>query len=419
MSKLNDTTNQQPNKRQPIQVQDIVIEKENGFDVDWDSIEKNVEQSRRHKHKHRHHSTPTASDNGATRLKHTVTVDESAEKKKGKSPVVKVLIGIFLFLLCIVIGVLITFFILRYQGKQALLNHQELNVTSIDEAVSVDDGKTIIYNGDTYTFNPYVTSILFMGVDKAELELDNGIIGTGGQADAIYLMTYDISSGRLKMISFSRDTMADINTYTTSGSYAGVENAQLCLAYAYGDGKELSAKNVVTSLQRVLYNIPIQSYFVMDLSAIKVLNDDIGGVTLTSLETFHGFTEGESVTLTGDNAEIYVRARDVSKLDSNVTRMARQQQYITAFANHLVPAVQKDLTLPLDLYSDVKNYIVTDLTPSKITYLTSAIVSSYNGFEMIHVPGEITAAENDGKAQFIPNRKALYEIVLDTFYTKE
>lgn len=422
MNQQNDNSSPSSNKRTPTQVKDIVIEKDNGFDVDWDSIEENVQQSKRHRHRRKTHFRRTGhstnSATGATKLRHTVSVDEQDDNKK-KSPIIKILIAVLILFLCIVIGVLISFFILRYRGKLALLGNQELNITSIDDAVSKDNGKTVTYKGETYTFNPYVTSVLFMGVDKEELELENNVVGTGGQSDAIYLLTYDTTGGKLKIISFSRDTMVDINTYTTSGKYAGVENAQLCLAYAYGDGKAASAENVVTSLQRIIYNIPINAYFAMDLSAIKVLNDDIGGVNLTSLETFNGFTEGENVTLMGDMAEIYVRARDVSKLDSNITRMARQQQYLTAFSNQLVPAVQKDISLPLDLYNDAKNYVITDLTPSKITYLTSAIVSSYDGFEMVSVPGEITASETDGKAQFIPDKVALYEIILDTFYTKE
>lgn len=420
MNKQNNEALSSSEKRNPTQVENIVIETGDGFDVDWASIEENVQQSQRHKyHSRKKVSSSPVPDINGLKLKHTVKVSEQKERKKKKSLGFKIFIGILLFILCIVLGILMTFAIMRYRGRLALMNDQNLNITSIEEAETKDNGKTVLYNGETYTFNPYITSILFMGVDKEEMELEDNIIGTGGQADAIYLLTYNTVNGKLKILSFSRDTMADINTYTVSGKYAGVDNAQLCLAYAYGDGKELSAQNVVISLQRIIYNIPINAYFAMDLSAIKILNDDIGGVTLTSLETFGEFTEGETVTLLGDMAEAYVRTRDVSKLDSNVGRMARQQQYLTSFSNQFVPAIQKDFTLPIALYNDAKDYVVTDLNPSKITYLTSAIASSYSGFDMVSIPGSIVAGDTDGKAQFIPDQTQLYEILLDTFYTKE
>lgn len=408
-------------KHQPKQVEDIVIENEQGFQLDWNSIEENVKRSRRHKHRrHRHssrHSSPTSTDSG-TRLKHTVHIDEKAEKKK-KPLIAKILIGLLLLFLCVGLGITIAFLVLRYQGEKELFNNQNLNIQTIEGAQSQDGGQTILYKDKKYTFNPYVTSILFMGIDKEELSLEDNVRGTGGQADAIYLLAYNASNGQVKIISFSRDTVVDINQYTESGNYAGVLNSQLCLAYAYGDGKELSAQNVITSLQRIIYNIPINSYFAMDLSAINVINDEIGGVTLTPLSTFGQFVEGETLTLLGDQAEAYVRTRDVTILDSNVDRTKRQQQYITSFANQLVPAVKKDIMIPLDLYNNAKEYVVTNLSPSKITYLASSIATSYNGLNIVSVPGTITANEEDGKAIFTPDSEKLYEILLDTFYISE
>jgi len=409
-------------KRAPVQVDDIVIEDSDSFELDWNSIEDNMRDSmlsrrKRHKHRRSRRHSSVHSENG-TKLRHTVHVDESKHKKKKKKKrILKVLLIIFLIIALIALALLITFVILRDQGKRALFNYDNINITTIDNAEAIDNGQTIIYNDVTYTFNPYVTSILFMGVDKEQLELEDNIVGTGGQADAIYLLTYNASNGKMRVLSFSRDTMTDINTYTTTGEYAGVENAQLCLAYAYGDGKKKSAENVVSALSRKIYNIPINSYLAMDLEAIGIVNDDIGGVTLTSLFTHGDFVEGQSITILGDNAEVYVRTRDVSVLDSNVGRMARQQQYLNAFTNQLIPSVKRDLTVAVDLYNHASEYVVTNLDTSRITYLASSIASSYNGIEFVSIPGTITASEKDGKAQFTVDEIKLYEILLDTFYT--
>lgn len=405
--------------------EDFVIEKEDGFDIDWNSIEQDIHKHRRHRH-HHHKQLPADSERNSgndkqvgTKLKHTVNIVETVDHKKKKPLWLKIILALVIFFLCLVIGVTIAFFIIRYQGQQQLLSRNDINIDTIDGATTDNNGQTISYNGKTYKFNPYVTSILFMGIDKEELKLEDNLVGTGGQADAIYLLTYDTSKGVSKLIAFSRDTMVDINTYYTNGNYAGVENAQLCLSYAYGDGKDLSARNVVTSLQRIIFNVPINSYFAMDLSAIKVINDDIGGVTLNSLFTYGDFQEGKTVTLTGDMAESYVRTRDISILDSNVGRMERQKQYITAFANQFMPAIKKDFTVPISIYNDAKDYVTTNLTGSKITFLASSVASNYSGINIITVPGEIKAGSKDGKAQFIPDQNKLFQIVLDTFYTAQ
>lgn len=39
--------------------------------------------------------------------------------------------------------------------------------------------------------------------------------------------------------------MANVKTYDENGKYSGRKLRQLCLAYAYGDGKAKSCKNAV------------------------------------------------------------------------------------------------------------------------------------------------------------------------------
>ncbi|MBE5958114.1 MAG: LytR family transcriptional regulator [Lachnospiraceae bacterium] len=405
----------------PKQVEDIVLENENGFDIDWDSIEQNVETSRRRKHSRRHSSsaknkTPSNDNASVTSLKHSVSV--TSEHKKKKIGIKKILFIILSVILAIIIGLAIAFALLRYSGKKKLFDNKNLNIQTIDDASTDNRGKTVVYNGKTYEFNPYVTSILFIGVDKESLDLVDNVIGTAGQADALYLLAYNATSGSVKVISISRDTLVDVNTYTTTGDYAGVKNTQICLSYAYGDGKNLSAENVLTSVRRMMFNIPINSYLAMDLKAIGKLNDDIGGVSLKSLTTIgEDFKEGEEILIKGDLAEKYVRYRDTNVLDSNNDRMARQQQYLNAFTGKLVTATKNDITTPVKLLNDSSDYVITNFDTSRITYLASSIIPNYSGLDIIGVPGEIKKDKNDERAIFIPDEKSLYEILLEVYYT--
>ncbi|MCR5837269.1 MAG: LCP family protein [Lachnospiraceae bacterium] len=429
--------NKSRRKHIPKQVADIVVENEDGFDIDWDSIENNVEHAnrvRRSKHRHRMSSSlqsdsigyPTTGSNGddkdnssksGTVLNHSVKIDNDKKSKKKSKGITakKVLLIILAVILSIIIGLIIAFSILRKTGMKKLFDYNNLNIQTIDDATTDNRGKTIVYNGKTYDFNPYVTSILFIGVDKETLDLVDNTVGTGGQADALYLLAYNATSGNVKVVSISRDTLIDVNTYTVSGDYAGVMNTQLCLSYAYGDGKDLSAKNVLTSVRRMMFNIPINTYLAMDLKAISKMNDSIGGVRLNSMITVDDiFTEGEDVLIKGDMAEKYVRYRDTSVLDSNNNRMQRQQQYLNAFSAKLVEATKNDVTTPLKILNDSSDYLITNFDTSRVTYLASSIIQDYSGLNIINIPGDVV--EKEGKAVFIPDETSLFETLLDIYY---
>ena len=109
-----------------------------------------------------------------------------------------------------------------------------------------------------------------MGVDHDEFK-DDAVPSTAGQADALYLMTYNISTGKIKVLALNRDIMTDISRYDSEGNYYDTATKQLCLAYAYGDGKELSAKNQAMAVERFIYNIPINTYYAIDFSSLKIL----------------------------------------------------------------------------------------------------------------------------------------------------
>ena len=46
--------------------------------------------------------------------------------------------------------------------------------------------------------------------------------------------------------------MADVDVYSESGVYSGINKEQICLAYAYGDGQHTSCENVLKSVKIML-----------------------------------------------------------------------------------------------------------------------------------------------------------------------
>ena len=227
---------------------------------------------------------------------------------------------------------------------------------------------------------------------------------------------------KISLINVPRDIMAYVKTYDENGKYSGRKLRQLCLAYAYGDGKAKSCKNAVDAVSKVLYGIPIDSYMSINLSAISVLNDAVGGVNvqvigdLTSVDPT--LKEGANVTLLGGQAETYVRSREFDPLDANMARMQRQQQYITAFAQKALQEMKGDLTLPLDLLNLVSENSVTNLSAPKITYLATKVSgSSFSSDNIYSIDCDIKEGVT-GYAEYYPDETKLFEMILKVFYTQ-
>lgn len=295
------------------------------------------------------------------------------------------------------------------------------DITAPDGVQIEEDGKYVIYNGEKYCYNEHIINILCMGIDTSIQGTEEGVIGENGQADAIILAVIDTQTGQLHLVNISRDSMVDVNRYNVEGKYLGTEKMQLCLAYSYGDGKDDSCLNTARSVSRLMYGMPIHAWAAIDYSGISVLNDEVGGVTVEVLEDLSSkdpaLVAGRTVTLTGQQAHTYVRTRDTSLLESNNQRMARQKQYMTAFLKTFFSKTKSDLTLPLKLYQNAAGYMVTDIGPQETVYLSSLVLQKgFTEGNMDSVPGQIVQGEV--YAEFIPDDKALYELILKVFYTK-
>lgn len=365
-----------------------------------------------------HHHSDSHHHSGSEHHHSSHSHSSESKSKKKKMPVAAKLaiafLAIILLLILIIVG---TIFFLESKGKNDLTTGNVTTQNNYEEVIE--------YNGHKYVYNDDVISIAFMGIDKRDLDTD-AEIGSAGQADADLILTIDSNTGRSKVIAIPRDTMVDVDIYSENGIFLRNENMQLCLSYAYGDGGESSALNVTTSVSRVLENVPINKYFALDLNGIAPINDSIGGVTVDSLFDFpdFGIKKGDSVHLTGDLTEAYVRRRDMDTVDASLNRTTRQVQYIKAFASQVAPAVINDFGVVSRLYNTASDYSSTNLDVANVTYLASLLLSKgVTDFETATLQGEMKMSDKKDEtgrayAEFYPDETATRELVLDTFYTR-
>lgn len=343
--------------------------------------------------------------------------NKGAKKRKLKKILLWVFGSIVAFFLIIAI-VAASFY---YSGKFSLLNTDGMKVDPSGAVSNVEieqDGKTVIYGGKKYVYNENITTILCVGVDQEKFSDIDGVKGQNGQADGVFLYAIDTETGESTIIPISRDTMVDVDLYSAAGTYVSSKKQQLCLAYAYGDGKHTSCENTVKSVQRLFYGLPINSYVAIDLKAVEVLSKKVGGVPVTPTETIkygqYTFYKGQRVVLTGEKARVFVQARDGSKLDSNLNRMQHQKLFIDAFFDKALAKTKEDITFPVSVYNSASKYMVTDITVPEISFLATTVLKSGGSLKYKSIDGDIKKGEKH--AEFYANDESVYKTVIDVFY---
>ena len=309
-----------------------------------------------------------------------------------------IIAGTVILALVIVFGA--TFLIMREIGRSHmhdLDNAEIVTPTEDDSIVSVDPmGQIINYKGKSYELNKDLFSITVIGTDDSNIRGYDSSMG-----DAIYILTVDTKTGKMKILGVSRDTMADVDVYSLEGKYIDTENKQISYAYSYSSDKVTGGANTTVSLSRLFFNLPLKNYFAINLDALTTINDAIGGVTLTSSITFvspedgRTINEGEAVTLHGKEAQYYIRTREFSELTSNNERMNRQQQYITALIQSVIPALKEDISRVTSLYNEVSENSDSNMSLSDIVYISSVVLPKIKSIDVdfVTLTGEITKGE--------------------------
>lgn len=270
---------------------------------------------------------------------------------------------------------------------------------------------TVTYDGTVYRQRKNLTSILLMGIDH-----DSG--ETGGQADFLQLIVIDNTSRTLKRLSIDRDTMTPITVLGVLGNRSGVRTAQVSLSHGFGDGKEQSCELTAEAVSNLLLGMPVDFYLAMNLDGIAALNDMAGGVTVTLADDFStqdpAMAQGSTLTLHGDQAEIYVRSRRDVGTGTNEARMVRQEQYVTKLFTQLDTQMRSDQSFSGTMFDTLSPYLTTSIGRGRLINVVW-LAKDYARQEPLSISGEHRVG-SDGFMQFYADEASLYETVLDLFY---
>lgn len=273
----------------------------------------------------------------------------------------------------------------------------------------------LLYGGRRYLRNDAVETVLLMGLDKFEEDLDDM---AGQQADMLLLLVLDRDRGTCTPLHINRDTMCTIYQLDAFGEPFMPLNGQICLAHAYGSGGRDSCRNQVRAVTELLYDAAIHHYASVTMDAVGIINDMVGGVTVTVLDDLSAMDSalvpGETVTLRGNQALTYVRARMGLDDPTNLNRMKRQQQYLTALQQTFVEKLAQDESLTRRILSAVSDDMVSDFTVNSLVDFAD-MATTYTFLPIREIEGEAVYSE-DRSPEYYADEDALYQLVVDLFY---
>lgn len=276
------------------------------------------------------------------------------------------------------------------------------------------------YNGKKYQYNNRVTTLLYAGLDSFDELKQTATYGDKARADSIMLIVLDEVSKKMSVVAINRDTMTEVHRFSRNGDDLGAYVTHLGYAYTNGDGGEASCENLKTAVSTLFNNLPIDGYMVSNQTSIVMINDLVGGVTVTVpnddlAAKYPELTTGNVVTLDESNVRAYVQQRDTAVDFSNEGRIERQKSFVLSFMDEFGAMVKEDASSVWDSLEACSDWMQTDITKNKYLSLADAFSNTNLTPDSYYIlEGEDQLGELHD--EFYYDEDALQELIIKLFY---
>ncbi len=263
-------------------------------------------------------------------------------------------------------------------------------------------------------------NIVFLGVDTDE---ERAAAGNSYRTDTIVVLAANLSTGEAELLSIPRDTRVKVQKLNDTGKVTAEQYNRINSAFYYGGGYDGHGyENTLLAVNNLLFpedgsDSSITYYVSIDMDGIAPFVEAVGGVPITLPYDVEGFgSEGETITITAENAESFVRLRHGITGGSDLGRIGRQQAFIMAFADKV-----KDMGATSALFKllpSVQTYMNTNLTMNQMVafaeFLSKADLTSLT---LHSLPGKCRTI--DGRSYFIADEDGLNNLVSSIWGVEE
>jgi len=312
--------------------------------------------------------------------------------------------------------ILLAFFVLVIIASLLIMYFWEEENSEFNSDSDFEMANTIEHEGKRYKLRDDVETLLIAGVDKFETTPSPDSYNNDKCADFLVLLVIDRKARTYSTVYLNRDTITDVTVLGIGGKKVGTVKQQLSLAHTYGTGGEDSARNTARAVSAIFGGLRIDRFMTLTMDAVAVLNDAVGGVTLTIREDLTAvdpsFIKGETITLKGDQALRFVRARGGLEDSSNTSRMERQKQYLDALYSQMMAEFKEDDALSSDVILDLTKYMSTNCSSGELERMMDAL-EVIDRAKSYSLTGEYKMGEY---AEFYPNEDSVKEILVRLFY---
>lgn len=280
-----------------------------------------------------------------------------------------------------------------------------------------DDGSGEIwlsFDDVDYTCTDDVDAYLIAGTDAGGRDM--GEMYRGDLADFIIVLVADNTTEKYAFYQIDRNTMIDMMVPDENGDVEDFAYQQICLAHWYGRDDEERNSFLVSAVTDAMHGLEPTAYYILNMRDIGEVNDAIGGVEvsiegdMTDLDP--AFKDGNTVKLSGKQAELFLRARmDVGE-GTNAERMARQTQYMQNAYSMMVGRMRENPEYINDVYDRLIGLMQTDGESNRLSKLTNQLVE-YESQGFISFEGETRSGDtqDDGVTheEFIQDEQSALE----------
>ncbi|MBQ8833652.1 MAG: LCP family protein [Oscillospiraceae bacterium] len=309
--------------------------------------------------------------------------------------------------------ILILVLVMLYSGLQIL---ESTVLRTGTETAGNAVSKTITRDGVDYFPRQDITVVLVMGIDQYGQVADSETYSNQGASDMNMLLIFDEANETCSVLHLNRDTMVEMPVLGIGGRKAGTYYGQLALSHTYGTGLADSCENTRETISGLLYGIRIDYYVAMNMDAIAILNDAVGGVTVNVTDDFSQVdpTIGKGqVTLMGQQAINFVRTRKDVGDQLNLSRIERHKEYIDSFVEAFRARQEQETEFIMTAYEEVAPYLVTDCSANAISGMVERY-GEYQVAEVVSPDGENVMGEE--YFEFYLDEEKLDALILRLFY---
>lgn len=308
----------------------------------------------------------------------------------------------------------------NYLNGVAAGQEMEIQWEEVTESLPELD-KEIEKDGKSYELNPNLRTVLVLGVDRSG-SFQKGKPSDGGQSDAMFLVIQDVTTKKIKILTIPRDTITNIKIFDLAGNYVGKAPRQITLAYSFGDGMEISCQLAADAVSELLGGVAVNDYMAITVGALPILNEQVGGVTVHIDDPYleqrnPNLKYNTDVRLVGDDAEAYLRIRNIEEDNTALSRMDRHMQFMNAWMAAAHKAAAADDTFGAKLMDAIQPYMITSMPKDQYLKLGLDVLLSQDGLDQSDrytLPG--TPQQGLFHDEYILDEEAAKAMIQELFY---